>query len=121
MTQPKSKYTFWELFQKEIIFLFLLIIFLTFAFNFTKYAWQHNGYDLYNDFIWWLFDIKIAWGFKGLAVISTVFLIPVSLISFVLLNVSIIKPTWFKNNFMVKSWYSIFIFQILTWALINSH
>ena len=118
MSEPKNKYTFWQLFQKEIIFLCLLIIISTFAFNFTKYAWTHPGFDLYNHFVWWLFDIQIAWGFKALAVYSVILLIPLSFVSFILLLISIITPQWFIKKFMVKWWYSIFILQILTWLLI---
>ena len=121
MTQPEKKYTFWELFQKEIIYLFSFVIFLTFAFNFTKYAWTHTGFELYNHFVWWLFDIKIAWGFKIWAGITTLLLIPISLISFVFLSIRVIKPALFMKNFIVKGWYSIFILQILTWILIISH
>ena len=119
--QHEKKYTFWELFQKEIIFIFMSITIATFAFNFTKYAWQHNGFELYNEFIWWFFNIKIAWGFKGLAVSFAFLLTPFSLISFILLMLSIINPKWFKKHFIVKYWYSIFVAQILTWTLINSH
>lgn len=114
----KTKDSIWIWFERSVIFIFFSIIVATFAFNFTKYAWTHPGFDSYNQFVWWLFDIKIAWGFKSLAVLSVVALIPLSFISFILLIISIAKPAWFKIKFFYKYWYGVFIAQILTWILI---
>lgn len=108
----------WSWFEKGIVFVVLVIIISTFAFNFTKYAWTHAGFELYNHFVWWFFDIKIAWGFKSLAVDFVILLIPLSFVSFILLIISIINPRWFKSRFRVKYWYGIFFAQILTWILI---
>jgi len=120
-TLEQDQESIWCWLEKGVIFLFISIILVALVSNFTKYAWQHNGFELYNEFVWWLFDIKIAWGFKALAVYSAVALIPLSIASFVLLIISIINPIWFKIKFRVKFWYSIFISQILTWILIYSH
>jgi len=117
---PQTKYTFWQLFQKEIVYLFLLIILTTFVLNFNEYAYIHN-FKSYNEAVWSLFSIKNAWWFKIWAWLFTLLLMPISLISFVFLNISVIKPAFFKKTFMVKSWYSIFILQILTWVLIVSY
>jgi len=114
----KAKDSVWIWFERTVIFVFLSIIVAAFAFNFTKYAWTHPGFDLYNHFVWWLFDIQIAWGFKALAVYSVIVLIPLSFISFILLIISIAKPAWFKSKFFYMQWYGIFISQILTWILI---
>ena len=99
MTQPEKKYTFWELFQKEIIYLSLFIIFLTFAFNFNKYASTHTGFELYNHFIWWLFDINVGWEIRLLGTLFVILLIPLSFVSFILLIISIITHGWFKKQF----------------------
>lgn len=114
----KEQDSLWRWFEKGIIFVFLFVTLAAFAFNFTKYAWQHDGFELYNDFIWWLFNIKVAWGFMGLAVSFAFLLAPLSFISFILLIISITIPKWFKERFRVKYWYGLFVIQILTWILI---
>ena len=122
MESQKNKYTFWGLFKKELflIYYLLLITSITFFINFTEYAWEHN-FKLYTDIIFWLFNITNLWGVSTWAGITTLLLVPFSLISFVLLITSIIVPKWFKRNFTVKYWYSVFIFQILTWVLIYNN
>ena len=59
-TLEQDQESIWCWLEKGVIFLFISIILVALVSNFTKYAWQHNGFELYNEFVWWLFDIKIA-------------------------------------------------------------
>lgn len=102
---------------KIIAVIFLAITIITFAFNFTEYAWK-NGFKLYTDFVFGIFDIRSFWGLRTWSGILTLLLIPVSFVSFILLITSVITPKWFKKSFQIKYWYSVFIAQILTWILI---
>ena len=112
--------SFWKGFEKLIVFIFLSLTLVTFAFNFTEYAWQHQ-FTLYTDFVFWVFDIRNLWGLSAWSGILTLLLVPVSLVSFMLLVVSIVIPTWFKRKFKFKYWYGVFIAQILTWILIYNN
>lgn len=104
-------------FIKIIALIFLTITIVTFAFNFTEYAWK-NGFKLYVDFVFGVFDVRSLWGLRAWAGILTLLLIPVSFVSFILLAASIIIPKWFEKSFHVKYWHSVFIAQILTWIVI---
>ena len=108
----------WYSIELALIIIFALDVIVTFFFNLIEYGWKTN-------IMWLRLDVTGVLGLTGfevsiLALMSTLVLIPFSIVSAVLLLSSIIKPLWFKAKFHVKYWYGVFIAQILTWILISN-
>jgi hypothetical protein len=108
----------WFSIELALVFIFSFDVVVTFFFNLLEYGSSTN-------IMWLRLDVTGVLGLTGfevsiLALMSTLVLIPFSIVSVALLFSRIVKPSWFKAKFRVKYWYGVFISQILTWILISN-